>query len=183
MTIRTGSGTNHFVARGMEVLGADARTIGIVREVGDQDIIVARPDTWDIRVPWHALDAMRDVADGQIMLTVTEDEIDGTGWLPADEDEVTGAMRHRPSLREGLEVVGTDEEHIGYVKDVRDDDMLVERSLRRDVYVPYDAITRVTQFRAVLAVTANEASAMDWPSPPLVDLDALRALNPIQQSE
>ena len=168
----------------MEVLGADGQHIGIVRDVSDDDIIVARPETWDIRVPWRALDAMRDAAEGQIMLTVPADGLDETGWLPADEEDVTPAMRHRTSLREGLEVVGADDEHIGYVKDVRDDDMLVERSMRRDVFVPYDAITRVTQFRAVLAIAADQVSAMDWSSPPLLDLGGtLRSMNPLQQPE
>lgn len=68
----------------------------------------------------------------------------------------------------GREVVGRDGVLIGYLKGVRPDDMLVDRPLQRDVYVPFDAIERVTEHAIALTMPADQVKAMHWPHPPLL---------------
>ena len=56
---------------------------------------------------------------------------------------------------------------MGLVKAVRADDLLVDRTMRRDIYVPLAAIREVTGERVVLTVAADEADDQGWPNPPL----------------
>jgi uncharacterized protein (TIGR02271 family) len=70
--------------------------------------------------------------------------------------------------REGMEVVGSDGERVGLVKEVRAGDLLVDRAMRRDLYVPLDAVREVTGERVVLTIPADEADDQGWPNPPLL---------------
>ena len=64
-------------------------------------------------------------------------------------------------------MVGADGAHVGLVKEVRADDLLVDRPMRRDLSVPREAIRGVTGERVVLTVAADEADDQGWPHPPL----------------
>lgn len=68
----------------------------------------------------------------------------------------------------GMDVVGRDGVSIGHLKDVRSDDMLVDRLLRRDIYVPFEAIHQVTERAIVLMIPADRVETMHWPHPPLL---------------
>jgi hypothetical protein len=63
----------------------------------------------------------------------------------------------------GMEVLGAEKERVGQVKEVRTSDFLVERSLQRDVYVPFAAIREVTGNQVVLTVTSDHVDALKWP--------------------
>ena len=63
----------------------------------------------------------------------------------------------------GMEVLGAEKERVGQVKEVRAADFLVERPLRRDVYVPFAAIREVTGNQVLLTVTADHVDAIKWP--------------------
>lgn len=71
-------------------------------------------------------------------------------------------------VRNGMEVVGRDGALIGRLKEVRDDDILVDRPGRRDVYVPFEAIHQVTEDAIVLTIAVDQLEAMHWPHPPLL---------------
>jgi hypothetical protein len=62
-----------------------------------------------------------------------------------------------------MEVLGAEKERVGQVKEVRTSDFLVERSLQRDVYVPFAAIREVTGNQVVLTVMSNHVDAIKWP--------------------
>ena len=72
-------------------------------------------------------------------------------------------------LQEGMEVVGSDGNRVGRVKEVRDSDFLVDRSPQRDVYVPFDAVQAVVDGRVVLNVPAGQVGYTDWPNPALTE--------------
>ena len=63
----------------------------------------------------------------------------------------------------GMDVLGAEKERVGQVKEVRASDFLVERSLQRDVYVPFAAIREVTGNQVVLTVTSDHVDALKWP--------------------
>jgi hypothetical protein len=63
----------------------------------------------------------------------------------------------------GMDVLGAEKERVGQVKEVRTSDFLVERSLQRDVYVPFAAIRDVTGNQVVLTVMSNHVDAIKWP--------------------
>ena len=68
-------------------------------------------------------------------------------------------------MRAGMTVYGTNGDEIGLVKEVRSNDFLVDRSLRRDVYVPFNAIQTVRNDQVVLNLPADQVDSMNWPNP------------------
>lgn len=66
-------------------------------------------------------------------------------------------------IKVGMDVVGFDGEPVGTVKEVRGSDILVNRLLARDVYVPLDAVQAImdatasdsVQTRVILTVRAD----------------------------
>jgi hypothetical protein len=70
-------------------------------------------------------------------------------------------------LAVGMDVIGPAGEVIGAVKEVRARDFLLDRSLRRDLYVPFSAIREIGGRSVVLAVAAADVGSMDWDEPPL----------------
>jgi acetyl esterase/lipase len=72
-------------------------------------------------------------------------------------------------LTAGMDVVSLDQELLGQVKAIRKGDFLLDRKgLRRDIYVPYGAASRVREGRVELKHTADDFDAIELPSPPLV---------------
>lgn len=70
-------------------------------------------------------------------------------------------------LRPGMEVLAADGDELGRVKDVRSTDFLLERSMQRDVYVPFDAIRDISSDRIVLNVASDQVDNMGWENPPM----------------
>lgn len=67
----------------------------------------------------------------------------------------------------GMPVVGSDMSQVGLVKEVRDDDFLVDIPMHRDLYIPFSAVQKVEADQAVLNVPAHQVSQMNWPRPSL----------------
>jgi hypothetical protein len=95
---------------------------------------------------------------------------DDGGGRPGVKPEpgAVGLTVSRSHVREGCDVYGVDAEWVGGIKEVRIDDFLVARPLRRDVYVPIAAIGTIVDSGIVLAVRADEVGERGWPRPPLV---------------
>jgi hypothetical protein len=68
---------------------------------------------------------------------------------------------------EGLDVVGATGESIGRVKSVRAHDFLLDRSMRRDVYVPFSAVREVGGHTVVLGIQPDEIGDQGWETAPL----------------
>jgi hypothetical protein len=75
-------------------------------------------------------------------------------------------MTH-PQITVGMQVVGTDGGNIGTVKEVRNNDFLVNIPMHRDVYVPYNAVQNVTGNTVALNIPSNQINNMGWPNPSL----------------
>ncbi|MDP9381187.1 MAG: DUF2171 domain-containing protein [Chloroflexota bacterium] len=65
----------------------------------------------------------------------------------------------------GMVTVGSDGGIVGTVREVRGGDFLVERTLARDVYVPYGAVRAVVEDLIELDVPADEVEGMQWEHP------------------
>jgi len=70
-------------------------------------------------------------------------------------------------LQPGMRVIGSNKGGIGQVRDVRDNDFLVDLPMRRDVYVPFDAIQEVTADFVMLNIPSDRIGDMGWNNPPL----------------
>ncbi len=73
----------------------------------------------------------------------------------------------RSNVRTEMEVVGTDGQQVGQVKQVCHADFLVDRQLQRDIYVPLDAVRVVIDSRIVLTVRGDRVDSTGWANPPL----------------
>lgn len=65
----------------------------------------------------------------------------------------------------GDAVVGSDSALIGLVKEVRPSDVLVDRRLARDIYVPLEAIADISGGQVILSITADDVDGMGWANP------------------
>jgi hypothetical protein len=72
----------------------------------------------------------------------------------------------------GMDVVGSDLDSVGTVKETRDSMFLIDRPLRRDVWAPYSAVQAITADQLVLNCPAGEVNDQGWGSPPMMGGDA-----------
>ncbi len=75
----------------------------------------------------------------------------------------------RPQVRVGMIVRGADGDQVGQVKEIRDNDFLVNRPKARDVYVPYKFIDNLADDQILLRVPADVVDNMDWENPPVIE--------------
>ncbi|HEU0002597.1 MAG TPA: DUF892 family protein [Ktedonobacteraceae bacterium] len=71
-------------------------------------------------------------------------------------------------VHEDMRVVGSDMGNIGHVKQVRDNDFLVDIPMHRDLYVPFDAIQDVEADQVVLNIPGFKIGDMNWAKPSLI---------------
>lgn len=85
----------------------------------------------------------------------------GTASSNAPEDKAS-------QVHEDMRVVGSDMSNIGRVKQVRDNDFLVDIPVQRDLYIPFDAIQNVEADQVVLNIPGHEVGDMNWAKPSLI---------------
>lgn len=71
-------------------------------------------------------------------------------------------------VHEDMRVVGSDMSNIGRVKQVRDNDFLVDIPVQRDLYIPFDAIQNVEADQVVLNIPGHQINDMNWAKPSLI---------------
>jgi hypothetical protein len=67
-----------------------------------------------------------------------------------------------------MEVVGSDGDRVGTVKELRNGDFLVNRSMKRDVYVPALAVREIREGIVVLGIPAAQVDDQNWDKPDLM---------------
>jgi hypothetical protein len=67
----------------------------------------------------------------------------------------------------GMPVVGSDMSNIGLIKQVRDNDFLVDIAMQRDLYVPFTAVQEVEADQVVLNILGSQVKDMNWAKPSL----------------
>jgi hypothetical protein len=70
----------------------------------------------------------------------------------------------RRRLQPKMEVLGSDQEFIGEIKELREGDFLVDRPLQRDIYVPYDAIREIYVDSVTLSMPVDAVDRIGWPT-------------------
>jgi hypothetical protein len=78
------------------------------------------------------------------------------------------AMNPTSQIQAGMPVVGSDMSNIGLVKEVRDNDFLVDIPMQRDRYVPFTAVQNVEADQVVLEIKGSQVNEMDWAKPSLL---------------
>lgn len=73
-------------------------------------------------------------------------------------------MSSEPTVRVGTQIFGSDGNPAGWVKHVRASDVLVDRPMERDVYIPKDAL-RDENGRVTVDVPAGEVNHQGWAEP------------------
>jgi len=85
----------------------------------------------------------------------------GSKMEAAKSSGISDPSQRRANLRKGMEVVGKNGKIIGYVKEIRASDFLLDREMARDVFVPFDALTNVGE-RAELSISTEEIDNQNW---------------------
>ncbi len=86
----------------------------------------------------------------------------------SNQPSMTGNSSATSQVQKGMRVVGSDMGNIGRVRDVREDDFLVDIPMHRDLYVPFSAIRSADVDLVVLNIPGDRIYDMNWPKPPLV---------------
>jgi len=74
----------------------------------------------------------------------------------------------RERIREHMDVVGSEGEAIGDVKEISNNSFLVDRPMHRDVFVPFGAIRSMSGNRISLSIPASEVDDQGWATPELM---------------
>lgn len=80
----------------------------------------------------------------------------------------SAGSEHRERMREGMEVVGSDGNNVGDVKEISNNSFLVDRSMKRDLYIPFAAIRSMSGNRITLSLRADEVDDQGWATPDLM---------------
>lgn len=75
----------------------------------------------------------------------------------------------RSDIREGMDVVSSDGESLGSVKQARGNDFLLERSMSFDVFVPFDLVASTESNHVMLSVSKDDFGNMNLQRPALDD--------------
>ena len=144
------------------------------------------------RLMWHgyvdATDIQVEVNDGVVTLSGTvntrrekrmaEDAAESVSGVEDVNNQIqirqsnpsSGEGSMNRQLRVGMEVIGRDGENVGEVKEIRSNDFLVDRSLARDIYIPFTAC-QMTNGQIRLNTRADEVDDQDWEMPDLLEPD------------
>lgn len=79
----------------------------------------------------------------------------------------TGSGTLQGQVWPGMEVVSSDGKRIGNVKEVREQEILVDRPMARDMYVPISACTP-TDVQVKLHINESDVDKQDWAAPHVV---------------
>jgi hypothetical protein len=80
----------------------------------------------------------------------------------------SSGSEYRERIRESMEVVGSDDESIGDVKEISNNSFLVDRPMHRDVFVPFSAIRSLSGNRITLSVPTGDIDDQGWATPELM---------------
>ena len=80
----------------------------------------------------------------------------------------TAPENRASQVQQGMRVVGSDMSNVGRVKEVRDDDFLVDIPMQRDLYVPFMAVQTVDADQVALNIPGNQVNDMNWAKPSLM---------------
>lgn len=132
----------------------DAREIEIQVEDGEvtlKGMVDSRPTK---RLAEQVADSVRGVRDvhNQLVLNNAVHIREGQGMT-------TGYGRIEP----GLHVVSSDGKTIGRVKEVRESHFLVDRPMSRDIFIPFEACTTVSQHWLGIYIPAADVDRQGWP--------------------
>lgn len=119
------------------------------RQRGDRDRAGTRDQTYS---PTEASTSVTTVASGQ-----------------APENARGMSAPRGLDIREGMDVFSSDGENLGNVKQARESDFLLDRSMSFDVFVPFDLVSNTVGNRVTLSVTKDELGDMDLQKPALDD--------------
>lgn len=131
----------------------------------------ARAKQVKIRQHQQRLEQRTSAPAGRHEATFTVQTMTSTGGMAAPGGQtMTGGAP--AAVRREMQVAGSDGQSIGTVKEVRGADFLVDRSMQRDVYVPFSAVRDISGGRVTLNVASGEVDSMGWASPPIAGTQA-----------
>lgn len=93
-----------------------------------------------------------------------------SNWNQGEGQMSNQGGMNRQQIRPGMEVIGRDGGVVGEVKEVRSNNFLVDRSMARDVYIPFNAC-QMGSGQIRLNVRADEVDNQGWEMPDLLETE------------
>jgi ferritin-like metal-binding protein YciE len=147
-------------------LAAIARQLGQLQARAVQRPIVSQstPDQPDVAVITPVSNKPNEATSSQVQNQSHAAKIPQVSNQPS----MTGNSPATSQVQKGMRVVGSDKGMIGRVRDVREDDFLVDIPMHRDLYVPFSAIQSADVDLVMLNIPVDQIYRMNWPKPSLL---------------
>lgn len=80
------------------------------------------------------------------------------------------SMQNTMAVQPNMEVFTSDAVRIGRVKNIQDQEMLIDREHVRDIFVPLAFVSQVIEAeqRVELSITEAEYDESEWENPPII---------------
>ncbi len=147
----------------------DASDIEVTAEGGVVTLWGTVPSRREKRLAGYLLDTVFGVADVNNELTVRRGVYSGA--LDAEtrsREKGPGVSQDGLGIQPGMLVVGNDGAHVGHVKQVEQNDIVVSRALQHDLYVPYSAFYAIQNGRVILSLPASDVDRWGWDKPVVI---------------
>ncbi|HEX5166355.1 MAG TPA: BON domain-containing protein [Thermomicrobiales bacterium] len=153
----------------------DASDIDVTVENGEVTLDGSVDTRWTKRLAedaaWEA-SGVYDVHNRLRIRRVDRDPIatgmrDTSGAIPME----SGRNTTSPRFLVNMAVVGNNGDEVGIIKEVREDTLLVDRPMSRDIYIPVSAVKISDGSTARLNIDSGEVDNQGWQHPPIAGTD------------
>ncbi len=86
----------------------------------------------------------------------------GQGQAQGQRQMGAGQHNWQSQLKQGMDVTGSQGKKVGTVKEIHNNDILIDRPMALDVHVPFSAIQNVSDNTVTLNVPADQVDNMHW---------------------
>ena len=166
----------------------DASEIDVMVENGEVTLEGTVDSRWTKRMAEDAAHEARGVHDVHNRLRIRREQSGGWdrgtdtmtqfGNRPTEQRAATGDVMLEGgrtatgrAFAPDMTVVGSDGDEVGIVKEVREDTILVDRPMARDVYIPFSAVRITDGSTARLTINSGDVDNQGWQNPPMTGTD------------
>jgi hypothetical protein len=145
----------------------DASNVHVDVDDGVVTLTGSVPDRRQKRLAEDSADDIPGVADVHNNLQV---ERSRQGRFGQSQSGMQRKQTDKGEIHLGMNVMGSDGKQAGTVKEIRNNDFLLDRSMDRDVYVPFRAIQSVQNDQIQMNVAADDVDNQNWPQPQVMGM-------------
>ncbi len=143
----------------------DARQVHVQVDNGVVTLTGNVPSRREKRLAEDIVDSVNGVQDVQNQLHIENKNQQGQRQLGQGSGQTrSSANVQGGQIHQGMEVDSQDGQKIGTIKEIRNNTILVDRSMKEDLFIPFNAFT-VQNNRVLLNVNADQVNNQSWQTP------------------